>query len=310
MGKIERGWVSWIDSDAWRRVARSGAGTRVLRSRPFRAMDTGRRYLTTSWSCIAHPGRFEEVSTFCVFIGHVKSGGTLLGSLIDAHPNALLADEIDALRYVAAGFRRDQVFHLLTKGSRREAMKGRVTARRLDSYAFAVPGQWQGRSTQLRVIGESRAGPTTRHLGDEPDLLPRLHRVMGRVRPRFIHVVRDPYDPIAAMARRSKRSLPEVTADYAARCRTLTRLRETIDPAALLTVRYEDVVRDPVGGLAETCRFLGLEPETGYLEACASVIEPTPRRDRDAVRWDARSIDAVASVIAGTPFLRGYGSDA
>src|SRR4029453_2453243 len=73
------------------------------------------------------PDRFAQVRTFCFFVGHNKSGTSLLGGLLDAHRHIVLADEVDALRYVEAVFAREQIFHLLERGSRSEARKGRVT---------------------------------------------------------------------------------------------------------------------------------------------------------------------------------------
>lgn len=290
-------------------MTRSRVGARLLTSRPYRAADTARRFAATSLQSLRDPDRFRDVHTLCTFIGHVKSGGTLLGALLDAHPNAVLADEIDVLRYVAAGFRRDQIFHLLVKGSRREASKGRVTARRLEPYSFAVPGQWQGRYRDLRVIGESRAGPTTRRLGREPGLLPRLSERMDGLRPKFIHVVRHPLDPIAAMMVRGERSFPDAVADYERQCRTLLELRDRIEPDRLLTVRYEEFVRDPAGGLRGTCAFLGLEAEDEYLVACASIVDPGFRRERRLVEWSPEQVDAVRTLIDRITFLDGYGSD-
>lgn len=298
-----------IDSQTWRRLMRSPAGARTSGSRPFRAADSARRYAVTSVQRARSPGRFRDVRTLCTFIGHVKSGGTLLGALLDAHPQALVADEVDVLRYVAAGFHRDQIFHLLEKGSRREARKGRVTARRLDPYSLAVPGGWQGRSHELRVIGESRAGPTTRRLGRDPALLEKLERRMGAVRPLFIHVVRDPLDPISAMVVRGKRTLEEAIADYAGQCRTLVELRGRIAPERLLTVEYETFVRDPIDGLRTTCRFLGLEPDPRYLDTCTAIVDPSSPGERRMIEWSTEQVEAVHQLIAGTAFLDRYRRD-
>jgi hypothetical protein len=214
------------------------------------------------------------------------------------------------LRYLAAGFRRDQIFHLLLKGSRREVRKGRVTARRLDPYSFAVPSQWQGRHRELRVIGESRAGPTTRRLGREPDLLPRLSERMDGVRPRFIHVVRHPMDPIAAMVRRGRRTFEDAISDYGLQCRTLLELRRRIDPGDRLTIRYERLVREPVESLRASCMFLGLEPEERYVNACAAIVDPSFRPERDTVEWQEKHLDGVRELISRTSFLDGYDPDA
>jgi Sulfotransferase family len=301
--------VSLIDSRSWRRVMRSRAGSRLLGTRPYRAVDTARRYVSTSLRSARDPGRFRDVESLCVFVGHVKSGGTLIGALLDAHPNAVVADEIDVLRYVSAGFRRDQIFDLLVKGSRREARKGRVTARRLEPYSLAVPGQWQGRYDVLHVIGESRAGPTTRRFGHDPRLLSRLYERMGEVRPRFVHVVRNPYDPIAAMIVRGKRSFADASSDYARQCRTLLELRGRIDPKDLLTVGYEDFVRRPRQNLERVCGFLGLEASDDYRAACARIVDPAFRPERFLIEWRPEHIDAVRTIIERNPFLNRYRGD-
>ena len=83
----------------------AGPGSRVLASRPYRALDTARRYATTSLQDLRDPGRFRTVETLCLFVGHVKSGGTLLGALLDAHPNAVVADEIEAIGRDLSGSR-------------------------------------------------------------------------------------------------------------------------------------------------------------------------------------------------------------
>jgi hypothetical protein len=290
-------------------MKRSRAGSRLLGSRPYRAADTARRFLSTSLRNARDPGRFRDVHTICMFVGHVKSGGTLIGALLDAHPNAVVADEVDVLRYLSAGFGREQIFELLLKGSRREAQKGRVSARRLGPYSLAVPSQWQGRCETLRVIGESRAGPTTRRFGHDPRLLTRLYDRMGEVRPRFVHVIRNPYDPIAAMIVRGRRSFADASSDYALQCDTLLALRERIDPDDFLTVAYEDFVRSPQEGVGTVCAFLGLEATDDYRAACARIVDPTFRPERLLIHWRPQQVDAVRALIERVPFLDRYGVD-
>ena len=290
----------------WRRYARTPRIRKILRSRPGRAADTARRYVITAVARFRHPEVVRAVDTFCVFIGHVKSGGTLLGAILDAHPDALFADEADVLRYVNAGFSREQIFHLLAKGSRHAAMMGRVTARRLEAYHFEIPGQWQGRSRTLRVIGDTRAGPTTRQLGVEPRLIDRLERTLDDVGLRFIHVVRDPFDPIAVTVVRGNRSFDDAVADHAAQCERLVRLRSLIPAEHLLTVRYEDLVGRPNEEIRRACAFLRLAPEPGYVEACAAIIRVDVRPERDRIEWTPGRVAAVRAVIDAVPFLEPY----
>jgi hypothetical protein len=256
-----------------------------------------------------HPERFAQVTTCCLFIGHVKSGGSLIGAMLDAHPRAVLADEVDVVAQVEAGLDREQIFTLLLRGARREARGGRVTARRLEPYSLAVPGQWQGRHERLEVIGDTRAGPTTRRLGDDLGRLERLRTVVGDTRSTFVHVVRNPYEPISAMVRRSGRSVDDAVADHREQCRRLDELRVRIPGQDLFTSRYEDLVADPRGHLRALLAFLGLVADDGYLDACAALVRPAAVRERDRIDWTEAQRDEVAATIAAHGFLDGYGYD-
>jgi hypothetical protein len=303
---VEKRWVRLIDSRGWRRLLGSTTASRLRSTGAVRSLEMARRSAATRYATRRAPGRFSEVDTLCVFIGHVKSGGSLVGSMLDAHPQALVSDEVDLLRYVEAGFDREQLCHLVEKGSRREAMKGRVTARRLDPYSLAVPGSLQGRSADVRVLGDVRAGPTTRRLGEHPELLDRLEEVMAPTEVRLVHVVRNPFDPISAMVRRGGRTFANATEDYAAQCRRLLRLRTAIPPERLLTVRYEEFTDDPRGRLAGLCTFLGLELDAEHLEACAGVVQKGRPGERTSVDWPEDAIVPVEALIESVPFLQGY----
>lgn len=304
---VEEFWVSAIDSARWRNFAERGSGALLFRSRAYRKASQARRFALTRWASHREPDLFKDVRTFFMIIGQTKSGGTMIGSMLDAHSNAVVGDEIGVARLVEDGFGRDQIFQLLTKSSRREAMKGRVTGRRLGAYSFSVLGQWQGRFANLIVVGESKAGPSTRHLTSNPDLLARVSRVMGDVDLKFIQIVRNPFDPISATMLRSGRAFDNAIDDYFRQCERLEHLRSRIAPSDLLVVRYEDVVRSPQNQLARICRYLGLEADPGYLAACSAVLDDTWPVHRADVDWDSGWIAEVERRIADFTFLDGYG---
>ncbi|MBA3429900.1 MAG: hypothetical protein H0U16_00235, partial [Actinobacteria bacterium] len=157
-------WHSFTDSDAFRRVTTRGPGRAFLRSQTFRSLNLARNNVRTRAAIARHPGTFDDVKTFCFFVGHNKSGASLLGGLLDAHPDVLLSDEVDALQYVDAGFACEQVYQMILKGSQAEARKGRITARRLVPYSYWVPGGWQGRCRTPLVVGDSTTGTSTRRI--------------------------------------------------------------------------------------------------------------------------------------------------
>ena len=305
-GRLEREWVQRLDSGSWRRVLGSTVAVRIRSAGPFRSIDLARRSAATKYASRRDPRRFSQVEVLCVFIGHVKSGGSLVGSMIDAHPEALVSDEVDLFRYLDAGFHRQQLCHLVEKGSRREAMKGRVTARRLEPYSLEVPGSFQGRADRVRVLGDVRAGPTTRRLGAHPELIERMDRVMAPTLPKYIHVIRNPFDPISAMVRRGQRSFDNAIQDYAEQCHRLSELRTRLPPERLLAVRYEAFAKDPATELARVCAFLGLSTSAAYLDGCADVIQSDRLGERYSLDWSAEAIAAVVALIESVPFLSGY----
>lgn len=229
----------------------------------------------------------------------------MIGALLDAHPNMIFSDEVDALRYVQAGFSRDQIYHLLLEGSRTELMKGRITARRLDPYTFLVPSQWQGRFRKLEVMGDTKAGLSTRRFAEDPNLFERLNNLMAGVNVKQIHLIRNPYDPISVMVVRGKRSFENAIERYFANCEMLKKIRKQMNDS-LIAMRYEAFVRYPEVNLEKICHFLGQETDQEYLAACRSILYESPEKSRNMVQWDSKWIEVVRRRIEQYDFLDGY----
>ncbi len=303
---LERLWVSFLNSDRFRQFAKRGSGSIIFKSTAYRSFHMASQYLTSYYHSRANAATFRKVNTYCTFIGHMKSGGSMIGALLDAHPNAILADEVYALRYIQAGFSREQIFHIVLRASRRELLKGRVTARRLTPYSWLVPGQWQGRFDQLHVMGDSTTGSSTQQLAETAGLFGKLHKTMGPVHLKFIHVIRNPFDPISVMMVRGKRSFENASEHYFDSCEKLLELYKSFNASDLLPVKYEDFVNQPEKKLAEICNFLGLEPTPEYLKACSSILHKSPERSRHLVKWEPAWVERVNSRMADYDFLAGY----
>ncbi len=243
---------------------------------------------------------FDDVEAYCMFIGYPRSGHSLVGSLLDAHPDAVIANELDALRYVASGFTKTQLYSLILDNSRSYG------AQREHVYDYTVPGQWQGRHRTIRVIGDKKGGRSTRRLAQYPSLLRRLHNRVG-VPLRFIHVVRNPFDNIATIHRRStrERSLASAVQEYLRLCATTEQLRALVGDA-VLDVRHEDLLVAPHRVLGQCCRFLGLESDDDFLQACAGILFSSPHRTRDAVSWTPALMSEVNEALDRYEYLRGY----
>lgn len=304
---ILRGWHRLTDSDRFRQAVKRGWLSPIMKSDLYRTADTKRRQVLVR---IAKDlPDFGSVHTFTLFVGHNKSGTSLLGSLLDAHKSVVLSDEADALKYIDAGVSREDLFRILFRASRSEARKGRVTARRLGAYSYAVPGQWQGRADMPVVVGDSMSGTTTRKLAARPGL---IEAVEDRVRPaalRVLQVIRNPFDPISLMAIRGNRSIANSVDHYFQACDRLVDIGERLGEERLCQVYYEDLVRAPLEELERVADYLGFEAEPPYLEACSGLVQQRFEDSRNRIDWDDHWIEEVERRIDEYPFLRGYTFD-
>jgi hypothetical protein len=299
-------WHTIVDSASFRTVAKRGPGRALLRSRAFGEVDLVRKRMQSAQLSRRAPEEFDGVTTYCCFVGHNKSGSSLVSALLDAHPEIVLSDEVDLLRFVERGFRREQLFALAARGARAEARKGRVTARRLGGYSYAVPGASQGRATRPRVVGDSTTGTSTRRLGADPGLWARVVSTARPTTAKLVHVIRNPFDPISLMMVRGHRSFENSIDHYFAACTTLETIRGRVDRHDLHEVRYEDMVEEPQAVLHALCTFVGVTADTAYLEACAAIVAPLPEPSRRMVEWTPRWIDVVESRLERHDFLQGY----
>lgn len=254
---------------------------------------------------------FRTVRTYALFIGHGRSGHSVVGSLIDAHPEAIVSDELDAVCYVERGFRRDQILALSLARSARQARGLRLKrGREGRTYSYLVAGWANGRFDRLRVIGDTRAAGTVHRMTADPTLVERVDRRMYGLDVRYIHVVRNPYDNISTMTVRRARAMDEAIDAYLADCDALITLRERIGAQRVHDLRHEDLVTQPRASIEAVCTFLDLDCPPGYVESCAGILFSSPSRSRDTVDWTPEQIARVAAGIERIDFLAGYSFDA
>ncbi len=258
-------------------------------------------YPTALYGSLKYGHLFEDVETYCMFIGYRRTGKTLTASLLDAHPNIIIADELAALRYIYAGFTRKQVCYLLLRRSQTFTRKGRASK----GYSHRIPSQWQGCFRKLLVIGDNHGEIDIIRLRNWPWLLDRLYEMMG-VRMRFFHVVRNPYDNISSISKRMDKSLAESIEYYFSLCETVADIKKRLKNDELFEFRHELFLADTENILKKICAFLGVDAPDDYLKDCADIVIRSPRKARYDILWDSSSIDIVKEKMSQFPFLEGY----
>lgn len=254
---------------------------------------------------------FEQVPVYVMFLGYPRSGHTLIGALLNAHPETWIAHELNALKYVHKGLSRDAIFaKLIAQGKWFSARKEVWTG-----YSYKVPGQWQGRYRQLKAIGDKRGGASTRWITRHPDLLDRLHEVIDKDI-RIIHNQRNPFDNITTRARGGniyQREVDEATlneeiAKHFRDVATINRLQKSGN-YQILHMSHEAFVANPRQALIDMCEFIGVTPYPDYLTAALSIVRSSTNKSRHKIHWPEAAKQRVMEGIAQYDFLQGYTFD-
>jgi Sulfotransferase family len=244
---------------------------------------------------------FRDVERFLFFVGFPHSGSSLVGSLLNSHPEIVVSHEADVLRYVKPGIPRAMLLEFALEGDRRFARIGR----RWMDIDYGFPGTCQGAFVRLRVVGDKKAQRSVRRVQEDPAILDRLRRTVG-VPIRVLHIVRNPYDNITSMARRPEEPLSEVIDHYRGVADAVDFARSRLDSSEFLAVRYEAIASDPAGRMSEICRFIGVDAPEAYLAICQCFIHPSRGRSRDRIEWPPEARREVEDIIKDHALLAGY----
>ncbi len=244
---------------------------------------------------------FESLETYCMFIGYPRSGHSLVGSLLDAHPQIILAHELNALELFKRGVGARQIYYFLWRSSQRQALAGR----RETKYSYQVPHQWQGKFKTLKVIGDKKGSGSNRIIRDNPEI---LDIVSDRVNlpVKFIHVTRNPYDNITTMMSKNKKGIDYSINSYFKKCTTVDNLKKKVDANNIFEFKHEALIEQPKKILNQLCNFLGVEAPQDYLDDCVSIIFKSPNQTRFNFKWTQEYINLVQSKIDQFDFLQGY----
>jgi hypothetical protein len=271
-----------------------------------KALDRARDYPRSYCGGFQNRRLFEAIKTYCMFIGYPRSGHSFVGALLDAHSEMIVAHELDTLKYIYARFSKWQIYYLLLERSRLYAEE----RQKRGGYVYEVPSPWKGRFEKLRVIGDKHGESTTLRLLSNPGLLQCLRNTIDNDI-KFIHVIRNPYDNISTISKRTKRdgrslNLKASIEYYFSLCETVAYAKRQIEGHDLFELRHESFIDSPKTYLRKLCHFLGVEASNDYLDDCASIVFKSPHKSRYDTQWSRELIDTVKYKIDKFPFLQGY----
>ncbi len=248
---------------------------------------------------------FDDIATYCMFVGYARSGHSLIGALLDAHPNVIIADQLDAMKYIQDGIGKQHLFELILHNSQLSVQRGRARG----GHLYGVSNQWQGRFTSMRVIGDKKGQQATLHLRDDPKLLWKLEQTIA-LPVKLIHVIRNPYDNIATKYLKRLRhgtvDFQSLIEEHFLLYQTVADIKRRVASEDMLDIPHEAMIERPVLWLQTLCKFLGINCPDDYTTACSQVVFSSPNKSRHKIDWDQDDIERVRAQMASYDFLSGY----
>ena len=260
----------------------------------------------------------NHVHRFLFFVGYARSGHSIIASMLDAHPNVVIAHEYALFvkweHEPAQHSNKTWLFNALYNNSRFSVYRGLRTQHALKKgYTLAIPGSWQGRydpSSGISVIGDKSGGMTAQVFRKNRKHFISLYQDLQdtvQMPIHVIHVVRNPYDNIATMLLynehqkfsvnethkyEDEEGLDNQINSYFHQVRSVV---EMIDELQLKVteVHSKEFIANPKATLRRLCLTLHIDCSAEYLHTCAERTFASESRSRSLVKWTPSLIDKV-----------------
>ena len=279
----------------------------------------------------------NSVEKFIFFVGYGRSGHSIIASMMDAHPNMVIANEFYLFdkwaRQVKSVRDKVKLFNELYRNSYKSAhaKDGWRTAQKdQKGYTLELAGAWQGKYERLQVIGDKAAGDTAIKGHQSPGKFKKMYLELQstvQVPIQVIHIVRNPYDMIATVALYNASNKREVKVKASkehrfnrqnylrnaaksifAKADGVMQIMNTCHPK-LLEIHSEEFILDPKEVIQQICHFLEVECTEEYLQKCYEKTFRKLSRSRDLVEWPPDLVAAVQREIEQYRFFQMYSFD-
>ena len=281
----------------------------------------------------------EQVKTLIFFLGHGRSGHSIVGSILDAHPHVILANEANLFLTLNEDLSSERpqyndksmIFNVLWKNSFDSSTSGLRSERKKahrKGYTLAIDGLYQGTFVPpIQVIGDKSGGKTTGLFCTHPlkweQVFLKLKSVLN-IPIKVIHVIRNPYDNIATsviyqskglriakVKQRNRLNEANVTVmehciqSYFHKFHAIQQVKHKYD-LNLLEVHGKDLIENPKGTILSMCSFLGISCSDDYLEICSSKLFKTESKTRYKITWSKKFLSAVQDSMMNFKSLERY----
>ena len=250
----------------------------------------------------------SSLQYFCMFIGYPYSGHSLVGSIIDAHPNAVISHELHAGRLVKRGVPKDKIFSMIILNSINYARQGRTW----NQHSYLIPGEWNGRFTAIKVIGDKKGGTNSKFFTRKSDMLHVIDSALG-LPVKYVHVMRNPYDMMSTLYRLTSNPAPDrmkyAIGQIIKQIKRVEKLRQQISPENWFDLYHEQLLSSPAETIEALFQFFNIETPGGFTENCEKILFKKPHESRYDIPWRDSDIEFLTRELSQFSRFSSYSFD-
>ena len=284
------------------------------------------------------PSVINNVKKFILFVGYPRSGHSIVGSLLDAHPNMVVSNSYAVFKQMLRDPNSHQSRAYLFNGIYRNSFCNfyfglRTANASVKGYSLRVENSWQANYNEtIYAIGDKSGGNTVstyEHNNDQKflELYKQLMVTVG-VPIRIIHAVRNPYDNIATMAimdtnsgvskldldpshlYKNQKLLDACIDTYFRRARAAQEIFTLLNlTGKVIEMHSSDLVRKPKKTFAYICDRIGVTCTKEFLDIVANKVFPEVSKTRLLVKWTPAQVARVANEMKKFSFHQRYTFD-
>lgn len=261
----------------------------------------------------------QSIRSFVMFMGFGRSGHSVVGQVLNAHPNALVADEAPIFDELGASPSMRETVDYLVRWDQAFALKGynkdsfirknehltRLFSLRGKARNFRFPGLLQGYVQLPSLLGNSKAGYTSRYIAEQPEVVSSFETAVG-VPLKFICILRNPFDMIASGVRRRGASFDEIASNFEQMAQYVESSLATLVDHEVLMLRQEDFLLNVEASLERIFDFLELPLNTEYKKIVQKRLFAEPSKTRYKVPEIEENKSRIQRLIDNHQFFAGY----
>lgn len=246
---------------------------------------------------------FNDIKNFCLFIGYSRSGHSILGSIIDAHKNAVIGHEVDCLYLFQKGYSKNQIYSAIVENSK----KFNKYKRGWSGYSYHIPNSHQGKYTKLILLGDKMGGWLSQEIKNNPQALNQFQKFI-KLNFLYIHHFRNPFDNISRIALiNNKNIIDRNDIDiFFDSVKSNMRYINSIDKDSVFFSKHENLIDNPEKSLISLFKFLKLSSDKQLVNQCKNILFPSPSTTRYKIKWSANNIEYCNKLINQYSHLKGY----